>query len=347
MVLCLIPRFDEFVFWIIFSLVCKQTVVGSFSSRFSQWSRGKVAPKLWERYRGRATSFVEATDGAVWVPGKPSLWCIGYRSSNCWVPGKLSLWCIGHEKNWSWGSYFKTSDIVGKTQLPLPSTWVPWNDATLLLPHAISKVTVGSNPTLVEFKGRSDMMIKVPLTGGPCAFDGKNLRWAWCGHSTVQPFSWAESQSVVTQVGAQFHRPVRDRKTFGASTGIWMDMEWQRCYYSKSFGCKVLPFSNHHLRVLEGALLNEVWRKPCFHHRRILAAGSLKRRGIGLSTKVPRHQWLLAGGGLASWHCCGWYSEQRCSRDARFCKTGQNNGWSREDNTTSYQFFQELPSPIC
>ena len=124
-------------------------------------------------------------------------------------------------------------------------------------------------------------------------------------------------------------------------------MERQRCYYSKSFGCKVLPFSNHHLRVLEVALLNEVWRKPCFHHRRILAAGSLKRRGVGLSTKVPRHQWLLAGGGLASWHCCGWYSEQRCSRDARFCKTGQNNGWPREDNTTSYQSFQELPSKIC
>lgn len=37
----------------------------------------------------------------------------------------------------------------------------------VVLPHAICKVTVGSNPTLVEFKGRSDMMIKVPLTGGP------------------------------------------------------------------------------------------------------------------------------------------------------------------------------------
>lgn len=191
MVLCLIPRFDECVFWISFNLVCKRTVVGSFSSRFSQWSRGKVALsmerllfKLWERYRGRATSFVEATDGAVWVPGKPSLWCIGH-------PFEAE------------GSYFKTSDIVGKTQLPLPSTWVPWNDATLLLPHAISKVTVGGNPTLVEFKGRSDMMIKVPLTG-PHALDGKNLRWAWCGRATVQPFSWAESQSVVTQVGAQF-----------------------------------------------------------------------------------------------------------------------------------------------
>jgi len=52
-------------------------------------------PMVTTGYRGRATSFVEATDGA--------------------------------------GSYFKTSDIV----------------------------TVGSNPTLVEFKGRSDMMIKV------------------------------------------------------------------------------------------------------------------------------------------------------------------------------------------
>lgn len=131
-------------------------------------------------------------------------------------------------------------------------------------------------------------MIKVPLTGGPCALDGKNLRWAWCGRATVQAFSWAESHSVVTQVGAQFTDLSETEKRLVPQLGYWYEiyiyMERQRCYYSKSFGCKVLPFSNHHLRVLEVALLNEVWRKPCFHHRRILAAGLLKRRGIGLST---------------------------------------------------------------
>ena len=57
---------------------------------------------------------------------------------------------------------------------------------------------MGSNPTLVEFKGRSDMMIKVPasLVG--------LMHWMGSGRATVQPFSWAESQSVATQVGAQF-----------------------------------------------------------------------------------------------------------------------------------------------
>ena len=122
------------------------------------------------------------------------------------------------------------------------------------------QVTVGSNPTLVEFKGRSDMMIKVPLTGGPiftCV--GKiDRNWDW-DELGVNPaselFPCLFSPSGITQRcyagGCTVHRPVRDRKTFGASTGgddTWL-LRWMAeidiwIYGKAEECCKALPFSN-------------------------------------------------------------------------------------------------------
>ena len=150
-------------------------VLSVLDSRFSQWSRGKVALSM-ERL---LPNFEKGTAAELHPLLRPLM--VRFESQGSLLYGvsviQLKLRVPTSRPPTSWG---KPSCLYHRLECHETT-------ATLLLPHAISKVTVGSNPILVEFKGRSDMMIKVPasLVG--------LIHWMGSGRATV-----------VTQVGAQF-----------------------------------------------------------------------------------------------------------------------------------------------